>query len=606
MKKEMKWMVCLIVAFIAVACVEDSPLSDYGQEQVPAMQGGMNGQGGMPGQGGFGGQTSGTDDLEAFDVSVNTTALTEHESIPTDDEDYVENSDFTTIIQVSYDNTTAVINGSAEGVEVTIDGADVTVNSSVKGIEYVLTGTSSDGCFKVYSDKKFKLTLNGLTLTNDDGAAINIQSKKRIFVELADGTTNNLTDGSKYNKVDDEDMKGTFFSEGQLIFSGKGILNVTGKGKHGIASDDYVRFRPGNVINISASAGNGVKANDAIIIEGGVLNVEVSATASKGLSSDGYVEVKGGRTTVITTGDGAYDEDENDTSACAGIKSDSIFTMNGGELWLKSTGSGGKGISSDQDIIINDGTLRIITTGKRFSYSSSLHSSAKGIKSDTDLTINGGDIRVKTTGGEGSEGIEAKGVMTINNGIVEVSAYDDALNSASHMYLNDGHIYAYSSNNDGIDSNGNLYVKGGVILAIGSNQPESGIDANEEDGYSVEISGGTLLAMGGGTSYPNTQSSQPSLSFKASIDNGSYLSIDTDDKSLMAYEVTRTYGGGTTFLISSSDLKNGTSYTVSSGGSFTGGSYWNGLLLGATKSKDGSSLGSVNASATAGGNSGRR
>lgn len=606
MKKEMKWMVCLIVAFIAVACVEDSPLSDYGQEQVPAMQGGMNGRSGMPGQGGFGGQTSGTDDLEAFDVSVNTTALTEHESIPTDDEDYIENSDFTTIIQVSYDNTTAVINGSAEGVEVTIDGADVTVNSSVKGIEYVLTGISSDGCFKVYSDKKFKLTLNGLTLTNDDGAAINIQSKKRIFVELADGTTNNLTDGSKYNKVDDEDMKGTFFSEGQLIFSGKGILNVTGKGKHGIASDDYVRFRPGNVINISASAGNGVKANDAIIIEGGVLNVEVSATASKGLASDGYVEVNGGRTTVITTGDGAYDEDENDTSACAGIKSDSIFTMNGGELWLKSTGSGGKGISSDQDIIINDGTLRIITTGKRFSYSSSLHSSAKGIKSDTDLTINGGDIRVKTTGGEGSEGIEAKGVMTINNGIVEVSAYDDALNSASHMYLNGGHIYAYSSNNDGIDSNGNLYVKGGVILAIGSNQPESGIDANEEDGYSVEISGGTLLAMGGGTSYPNTQSSQPSLSFKASIDNGSYLSIDTDDKSLMAYEVTRTYGGGTTFLISSSDLKNGTSYTVSSGGSFTGGNYWHGLLLGATKSKDGSSLGSVNASATAGGNSGRR
>lgn len=606
MKREMKWMVCLIVAFIAVACVEDSPLSDYGQGQVPAMQGGMNGRSGMPGQGGFGGQTSGTDDLEAFDVSVNTTALTEHESIPTDDEDYIENSDFTTIIQVSYDNTTAVINGSAEGVEVTIDGADVTVNSSVKGIEYVLTGTSSDGCFKVYSDKKFKLTLNGLTLTNDDGAAINIQSKKRIFVELADGTTNNLTDGSKYNKVDDEDMKGTFFSEGQLIFSGKGILNVTGKGKHGIASDDYVRFRPGNVINISASAGNGVKANDAIIIEGGVLNVEVSATASKGLSSDGYVEVNGGRTTVITTGDGAYDEDENDTSACAGIKSDSIFTMNGGELWLKSTGSGGKGISSDQDIIINDGTLRIITTGKRFSYSSSLHSSAKGIKSDTDLTINGGDIRVKTTGGEGSEGIEAKGVMTINNGIVEVSAYDDALNSASHLYLNGGHIYAYSSNNDGIDSNGNLYVKGGVILAIGSNQPESGIDANEEEGYNVEISGGTLLAMGGGTSYPNTQSSQPSLSFKASIDNGSYLSIDTDDKILMAYEVTRTYGGGTTFLISSSVLKNGTSYTVSSGGSFTGGSYWHGLLLGATKSKDGSSLGSVNASATAGGNSGRR
>ena len=605
MTKKMKWMVCLVLAFIVVACVEDSPISDYNQGQIPTMQGGMPGQGGMHGQGGFGGQTSGTDDLEEFDVTIDTSALSEHETIPAEDEDYVENSDFTTSISITYDNTTAIVSGSVEGVEVTVDGADVTVNSSVKGIEYVLTGTSSDGCFKVYSDKKFKLTLDGLTLTNNDGAAINIQSKKRIFVELADGTTNNLTDGSKYNKVEDEDMKATLFSEGQLIFSGKGTLNVTGKGKHGIASDDYVRFRPGNVININASAGNGVKANDAIIIEGGVLNVEVSDTASKGLSSDGYVEVNGGRTTVITTGDGEYEEDENDTSACAGIKSDSIFTMNGGELWLKSTGSGGKGISSDQDIVINDGTLRIITTGKRFTYSSSLHSSAKGIKSDTDLTINGGDIRVKTTGGEGSEGIEAKGVMTINGGIVEVSAYDDALNSASHMYLNGGNIYAYSTNNDGIDSNGNLYVKGGVILAIGSSQPECGIDANEEEGYSVEISGGTLLSMGGGTSYPNARSSQASISFNGSIENGNYLSINTEGKSLMAYEVTRTYGGGATFLISSPDLKNGTSYTISSGGTFTGGSYWHGLIIGVTVSKEGSTLCNVNATATAGGNNRR-
>ena len=156
MTKKMKWMVCLVLAFIVVACVEDSPISDYNQGQIPTMQGGMPGQGGIHGQGGFGGQTSGTDDLEEFDVTIDTSALSEHETIPAEDEDYVENSDFTTKISVSYDNTSAVVSGSVEGVEVTVDGADVTVNSSVKGIEYVLTGTSSDGCFKVYSDKKFK------------------------------------------------------------------------------------------------------------------------------------------------------------------------------------------------------------------------------------------------------------------------------------------------------------------------------------------------------------------------------------------------------------------------------------------------------------------
>lgn len=595
---------CLVVVFITGACVEDSPISDYGQGQWPGVPSG-NMPGGMPEQGGFGGTTSGTDDLEDFDVVLNTTALTEKETIPADDEDFAENSDFTATLNISFNGETATVDGSSDGVEVTVDGADVTVNSSVKGMEYVLSGTTNDGCFKVYSEKKFKLTLNGVSITNNDGAAINIQSKKRVFVELADGSSNYLTDGSKYVKTEGEDMKGTFFSEGQLIFSGKGTLNVTGYGKHGIVSDDYVRFRAGHIINIEANAGNGVKANDAIIIDGGVLNVQVSATASKGLSSDGYVEVNGGRTTVITSGNGEYDEDDNDTSASAGIKSDSIFTMSGGELWLKSTGTGGKGINSDQDIVINDGTIRIITTGKRFQYSSSLHSSAKGIKSDTDITINGGDIRVKATGGEGSEGIEAKGVMTINDGIVEVSSYDDCLNSASHMFLNGGYVYAYSSGNDGIDSNGNMYIKGGTIVALGTGQPECGIDANEEGGYSVQISGGTLVAMGGGTSYPNSSSSQPSLAFSTSIASGNYLTIDDASKNILGYQVTRTYSNGATFLITSPNLSNGTSYTVSSGAELSGGTVWHGLVLGAAVSKAGTSLGSVSASVTAG-NNGRR
>ena len=172
---------CLVVVFITGACVEDSPISDYGQGQWPGVPSG-NMPGGMPEQGGFGGTTSGTDDLEDFDVVLNTTALTEKETIPADDEDFAENSDFTATLNISFNGETATVDGSSDGVEVTVDGADVTVNSSVKGMEYVLSGTTNDGCFKVYSEKKFKLTLNGVSITNNDGAAINIQSKKRVFV----------------------------------------------------------------------------------------------------------------------------------------------------------------------------------------------------------------------------------------------------------------------------------------------------------------------------------------------------------------------------------------------------------------------------------------
>lgn len=77
-----------------------------------------------------------------------------------------------------------------------------------------------------------------MNIVNPSGAAINIQSGKRVFVVSPDGTENTLVVGSSYVLTDGEDMKGCFFSEGQLIFSGGGKLRVTGNYKHGICSDD--------------------------------------------------------------------------------------------------------------------------------------------------------------------------------------------------------------------------------------------------------------------------------------------------------------------------------------------------------------------------------
>ena len=54
----------------------------------------------------------------------------------------------------------------------------------------------------------------------------------------------------------------------QIIFSGSGILNVKGGYKNAIVSDDYIVFRPGNVINAGSTAGHGIKANDGVKIMG--------------------------------------------------------------------------------------------------------------------------------------------------------------------------------------------------------------------------------------------------------------------------------------------------------------------------------------------------
>jgi hypothetical protein len=129
------------------------------------------------------------------------------------------------------------------------------------------------------------------------------------------------------------------------------------------------------------------------------------------------------------------------------------------------------------------------------STNSDKRSSPKGIKVDGNITINGGTITVSATGGEGSEGIESKKIMTINGGYIEVTSYDDALNSASTMDLNGGYIYAVATGNDAIDANGNMNLSGGYIFCCGS---EEGLDANSEGGYKVYIKSGTyLMAIGG-------------------------------------------------------------------------------------------------------------
>ncbi len=505
-----------------------------------------------------------TGDVMTFTIAVDTTTtLTEQDVVDSDDEDCVENSSFDKVVYIRYNGNTAVVDGSVDSVEVTVNGADVTVASAVKGVNYVLSGSTSDGCFKIYSDKKFRLDLNGVSITNNDGPAINDQSKKRAFVVLDDNTTNTLTDGVSYAESD-EDQKGTLFAEGKLIFSGKGKLRVYANTKAGISADDYVVVRPGTDIYVKSTSGNGIKANDAVTINGGVVNIETSAAASKGVSSDGLVTINGGRTTIITSGGGEYDSDDRDVSACAGVKSDSTFTMNGGELYCYSKGNGGKGISADGALYVNGGTVKVVCEGSKYS-SGGYSTSPKGIKNDADMHFNGGNVWVRTLKGEGSEGIESETTMEITGGDIITYTYDDGINSGKDMTISGGNVTAYATGNDGIDSNGNLYIKGGKVVAYGTTSPEEGIDANTEGGYKLYITGGTVVGIGGGATTPaSTTGAQPVFIYNGSIDQGSTVSIaDTQGNSVLSFSMEGSYNSAT-FLLSA-DMDSGSSYVLYNG-----------------------------------------
>ena len=376
---------------------------------------------------------------------------------------------FDRTVTVTFGSGTATVSGIGSGQTATIDGNGVTiVNTSDEKVEYVLGGNTDNGYLKIYSVKKQAIVLNGVSITNPNGAAVNIQgsqaspnSGKCAYIVLCGDNT--LADGSSYtNTPDNEDEKAVLFSEGQLIFStgstSNGTLTVTACGKSGIVSDDYVQF------------------------DAGTVNVNMTSACK------------------VSNGD---------TLKPACIKGKDAFYMNGGTLNLSSTGTGAKGISGDSIAVFNGGTVNITVTGTNFGStsggggggwpgggnSSNNSVAAKGIKFDGDITFCGSTVSVSASK---HEGIEAKGAMNFSSGhVYSYSAADDAINSGGDMTVSGGYVCGHSAGNDGLDANGNCYIKVGVVYAIGSSSPEVGIDANTEENKKLYVSGGTLVVIGG-------------------------------------------------------------------------------------------------------------
>ena len=476
---------------------------------------------------------------------------------PSSDDD-ISTTKFKARITVTFSETgDASVSGDKYGY-VTVDGNKVTVNNTGgEVLIYELNGSTSNGYFKVYGAKKQAIVLNGVSLTNPDGAAINNQNKKRTFVVVQG--TNTLSDGASaaYAKEGEEDQKAVLFSEAQLIFSGSGLLTVNAlnaQDKSGIASDDYIRVMdcPTIKVNAGSSAGHAFKGKDYVQLSNGALVVSVAAAMKKGITSDDYVLVEGGTHMVTVTGGVAYDEEDAEYSGTAGVKADNYFAMTGGSLTIKNTGNGGKGINAGSydfdsenhtlaDSYISGGTLTVTTTGKEVN-----DVSAKGIKigwvtktgsgeratvtgNAGNMVISGGTIVVNSSNGEG---LEVKGNLTFDGGETYVtSSSDDAINCQGDLTVNKGFIYAFSSGNDAMDSNGNTNLNGGYVMAICTRgAPEVAIDANTEGGKKLYINAGaTVVAYGGLESGYSAAQSVYSMSGTAGAWNALY-----DGKSFIA------------------------------------------------------------------------
>ena len=337
------------------------------------------------------------------------------ERIPEDEDaadygDYVENNSWPTTVRITLDEGTATVTGTTSSIIANIDGAHVTITSAAKRVRYIVTGSTSNGSLKFYSERKFQLQLNGVDITNPNGAAVNNQCGKSFYLVINEGTVNTLRDGANYEMVDEEDQKAALFSEGQILVSGKGLLNIYSVGRHCMASDDYVFVRPGTKMYLNSTSGHGIKAKDYVYIKGGVINMEIAADGAKGINCDSLITIAGGRTTILTSGSTKQETDSlgnTVSTGCAGVKSDYNITMTGGTLNIKCSGDDAKGINVAEPLLFTGGELNVVVTGKQNTVA------PKGVKCDTDCTIQGGSFYSCAPNGRA---IDVEGSLTIAEG----------------------------------------------------------------------------------------------------------------------------------------------------------------------------------------------
>lgn len=453
--------------------------------------------------------------------------ITDQQSVQFDD--FLAHSIWSKTVNITYNGNEVEVTGDTDSLTVTQQGAHLTIRTTAAGIKYILTGNSGNACFKLYSEHKACLTLNGVNLTNQQGPVINSQLKKRLFIDLPANTVNTLTDGFTYDKVKGEDQRGCIFAEGKICISGKGQLYVNANKKGGIASDDYVHLLGGFVhVNAHGVKGKAVYGKDNVIIGGGVLRTFTDGTAGKGISSDSLLRVTGGVIKTITTGDAIWEDDKQDYSSCCALKSEWDMNLSGGQIYCLSTGTGGKGISAghtevvsetksnyigtltiaDADIYVRTSGIRIPEIKTEDDHGNKVEAAAspKGMKSAGKMTINSGNIYVRCSGGAAAEGIESKKEIYINGGKIRSYSVDDGMN-AEGCYMRGGDVLICSTENDGFDVSF-LFLYDGLLYTIGGDETQMGLDT---DGKTFKVRGGEIVSVGARNCQPYESSDQASV-----------------------------------------------------------------------------------------------
>ncbi len=517
-------------------------------------------------------------------------------------------------LQVSADNSTwSSLTDGGESATVTLDSSEITAkisdgvlyidSSSYKSnLKFDITGTAEKGALNISSYKKGTVALylhDAVISSSGNYPCINVDAKSTVYLVLEG--TNSLTDGRKYGtgyseaegtdyyssgfsgtKADDAELtaswakgdktKGSIYTKGALLISGSGSLTLNEGYKHGIYSKDYIRIF-GGTLNVNTSGRNAIQSVNGFVMDSGEITISGTGANTNNQSRGIIVE-------------GAEDEDN---------PGEGFIVINGGKITSSTVG---KGISAKWDyeddvetedtsddpypyVLINGGEISITTTGTPADESSSAYT----------FTDADGVTVIETTK-LSPEGIEGKQAVFISGGIINLNCTDDCINAsrddsgyAGQVVISGGNIYAYSSSNDAIDSNGTLAINGGVIVALTAKTPECAFDCDEN---TFAITGGLLVGVGT-SNYSKPTSSECTQS--TVVLSGDYFGAggttfaveDSSGNAVFAFAIPSAFGTSANsqyiMILSSPEIKTGTTYKAVSGVTASGGSTFSNLYV---------------------------
>ena len=449
--------------------------------------------------------------------------------------DYVESK----AVSIQLNGTSA----TASSNSVKISGSTVTITEEAT---YILSGELTDGMLIVNAPDtaKLQLVLNGVSITSKTSAALYILEADKVFLTLADGTTNTLANGGTFTAIDENNIDGVLFSKQDLTLNGTGALTVTSPAGHGIVcKDDLVITGGAYTVN---SASHGLDANDSVRVTGttslmidagkdgihcentddpslgfvyisnGTMHMEAEGD---GIAAGAYVQIVSGAFDFLIGG-GSVNGTKKSSDNFGGFRGGGHGGMRPGSMQnttAEESSTSMKGIKAANSILISGGTFQI-------------NSADDAVHSDVSVTINGGTFEIAS----GDDAIHAEETLTVTAGTIKITESYEGL-EALHIDVKGGDIQLNASDDGlnaagGTDQSGTTGGRDGMFGGMGGRKP-GGMGGGMSSGNgSIVISGGNLSikASGDGIDANGTLSISGGYTVVAGPTQGDTATLDYD------------------------------------------------------------------------------